>query len=131
MCEPLRAFTRNDYGPDICYWSLEKAKHFSGEMTVCPVPDFICEVLSPSTERRDRSLKFDDYAAHGVLEYWLVDPAKRTIEQFVLTDGKYDLIGRFTSGVINSRAIPGFQFQAEAAFDEDINLRAMGEILMH
>ena len=39
-----------------------------------PAPDFIAEILSPSTDERDRGIKFEDYAAHGVGEYWLLDP---------------------------------------------------------
>ncbi len=39
-----------------------------------PAPDLIVEVLSESTEANDRGIKFEDYAAHGVVEYWIVDP---------------------------------------------------------
>ncbi len=47
-----------------------------------PAPDFIAEILSPSTESVDRITKFEDYAAHGVAEYWLIDPAKKIVEQY-------------------------------------------------
>ncbi|GAB5403294.1 MAG: Uma2 family endonuclease [Aureliella sp.] len=52
-------------------------------------PEHVIEILSPSTEQNDRKLKFDLYQRSGIGEYWIVDPAEQTIEQFVLTDSKY------------------------------------------
>ena len=49
-----------------------------------PAPDFIAEILSDSTASVDRGVKFQDYAAHGVGEYWIVDPVQQTIEQYRL-----------------------------------------------
>ncbi|GAB2598351.1 Uma2 family endonuclease [Spirosoma areae] len=39
-----------------------------------PAPDLVIEVLSKSTARRDRGVKFTDYAANGIAEYWIVNP---------------------------------------------------------
>ena len=39
-----------------------------------PAPDFAVEVLSPSTQKNNRGIKFDDYALHNVSEYWIIDP---------------------------------------------------------
>ena len=54
-------------------------------------PDLVVEVLSPSTMRNDRMRKKEVYQACGVREYWLVDPENRTIEQYLLQDGKLEL----------------------------------------
>lgn len=43
-------------------------------------PDWVCEVLSPSTERYDRGAKIALYAAAGVAHAWLVNPLQRTLE---------------------------------------------------
>ncbi len=52
-------------------------------------PDLVMEILSPSTERHDRFTKFNIYQRAGVREYWIVDPAARTAQVFVLEDGRY------------------------------------------
>ena len=52
-------------------------------------PDFIIEVLSPSTQRHDRFTKFNLYQRAGVREYWIVDPAGKSVQAFVLEDGHY------------------------------------------
>ena len=52
-------------------------------------PDFIIEILSPSTQRHDRLTKFNLYRRAGVREYWIVDPADQSVQAFVLEDGQY------------------------------------------
>lgn len=52
-------------------------------------PDFVVEVLSPSTRRRDKSLKVSKYMCAGVREYWIVDPKKKTIVAYI-DDGEDD-----------------------------------------
>ncbi len=57
------------------------------------VPDWICEVLSPSNEPHDRVTKRRLYAQHGVRWYWIVDPATRILEAFELRDGRWVDVG--------------------------------------
>ena len=52
-------------------------------------PDLIIEILSPSTLGHDRVTKFNLYPRAGVKEYWIVDPAARTAQSFVLENGYY------------------------------------------
>ena len=80
----MTRFTRNDYEPDICYFKAEKSENFKGEQTIFPPPDFIVEILSNSTAERDRGVKFKDYEAHGVQEYWIIDPDLGVLEQYIL-----------------------------------------------
>jgi Uma2 family endonuclease len=62
-------------------------------------PDLIVEVLSPSTARTDRLVKFGAYERAGVREYWLVDPRTRSVEVYALSeDGTYDMAGQYTPG---------------------------------
>jgi Uma2 family endonuclease len=82
-------FNRNDYEPDICYFDAAQTAEFHDAQTLFPIPRFIVEILSQSTAHRDRGVKFLDYEAHGVLEYWIVDADTEEIEQYILVDGKY------------------------------------------
>lgn len=52
-------------------------------------PDLVIEVLSPSTQRHDRFVKFNLYERAGVKEYWIADPQSKTVQAFVLADGRY------------------------------------------
>ena len=52
-------------------------------------PDFIIEILSPSSLRHDRVTKFNLYRRAGVREYWIVDPDNKTVETYVLENGGY------------------------------------------
>ena len=54
-------------------------------------PDMVVEVLSPATAKYDRGRKKDIYEKYGVREYWIVNPADRIIEQYILTDGRFVL----------------------------------------
>jgi Uma2 family endonuclease len=78
------ALSRNDYEPDLCFWGNEKAKHFTNDTMLHPAPDFVVEVLSKKTAKIDRTVKFVDYALHGIVEYWIIDPWAQTIEQYWL-----------------------------------------------
>ena len=117
------SLTRNDYEPDVCFFDIEKSKHFEDEQSLFPAPDLIIEVLSPKTASHDRGIKYDDYQAHAVTEYWIVDPHKETVEQYCLgEDGIYELILKSGEGRIHSKAIKGLEIAIEAIFDEHKNL---------
>ncbi len=57
------------------------------------VPDWICEILSPSTESKDRQIKMPIYASYGVGFAWLIDPQKQTLEAFTLEEGDWQGLG--------------------------------------
>lgn len=126
----LVSLTRNDYEPDVCFWLLEKSSQFSRRQAHFPAPDFVVEVLSKSTEANDRAtsvagIKFDDYEAHGVGEYWLVDPEKQVVEQYVLEDGRYELRLKAGEGSISSAVIQNFTIPIKAIFEDEENGRVL------
>ena len=125
----MTSLTRNDYEPDVCFFGREKYERFSANQMKFPPPDFVAEVLSDSTEGRDRGVKFEDYEAHGVAEYWIVDPEKRTIEQYVLRDNHYELLLKTWQGDIVSVAVDGFVIPVEAVFDERANLAVLNRLV--
>ena len=54
-------------------------------------PDLIIEILSPFNTKHDTDRKFGQYQKAGVKEYWIVDPVRRTVEAYVLKNGKYGI----------------------------------------
>ncbi len=80
------------------------------------VPDLVVEVLSPSTERRDRTEKRRLYARNGVDEYWLVDPVTRVVTVLRLGLADYDDVQEFASGAIRSRVLPNLALDVETVF---------------
>lgn len=125
----LVTLTRNDYEPDICFFTAEKAQGFSLDQMKFPAPDFVVEVLSSSTEAVDRGVKFADYALHGVREYWLVDADQETVEQYVLADATYTLYAKIRQGSIQSQQVAGFEISLRAIFDPAENLMALQHLL--
>jgi Uma2 family endonuclease len=81
--------------PDIAGWrtatlpALPDTAHFE------VAPDWVCEILSPSTARLDRTQKLGVYAGVGVGHAWYVDPDARTLEVFALTAGQWLLAATF------------------------------------
>ncbi|MEM6312840.1 MAG: Uma2 family endonuclease [Planctomycetota bacterium] len=112
----MTRLTRNDYHPDVCYWRQEVVDTFTPAQTVFPAPDFVVEVLSESTAHRDRGVKFEDYAAHGVREYWIVDPDERTVEQYILDGNAYKLRRKLDAGVLKCEVIAGFEIDVASIF---------------
>ena len=125
----LITLTRNDYKPDIVYFGPDKAQTFPPDQMKFPAPDLVVEVLSPSTEATDRGVKFVDYAAHGVAEYWIIDPDDEMVEQYVLEDEAYGLHIKTDTGVVCSTIVPGFESPVRAIFDETEKLAALRSIL--
>ncbi|WP_437550992.1 Uma2 family endonuclease [Sorangium sp. So ce367] len=70
--------------PDIAGWRRERMPELPETAYFALAPDWICEVLSASTEDVDRDEKMPIYAREGVRHAWLVDPIQRTLEVYVL-----------------------------------------------
>ena len=60
------------------------------EKVVYGAPDFVVEVLSPSTRRKDKTIKLTKYIEAGVREYWMVDPKKRCVVVYALQEDEED-----------------------------------------
>ena len=80
-------------------------------------PDLVIEILSPSTEVRDRGIKLKAYARYGVGEYWIVDPNGQFIEVYRLGAEGYRLAGTYTKGVVvETPLLPGFSLAVARIF---------------
>lgn len=124
----LVALTRNDYLPDILFFSKEKAAGFHADTWKYPIPDFIVEVLSDSAEKNDREIKMEDYAVHGAREYWLVDTELKAVEQYLLDSEKQEFwlyAKKTVKDRIESQVIVGFDIPVAAIFDESVKLETV------
>ncbi|WP_437338955.1 Uma2 family endonuclease [Sorangium sp. So ce394] len=74
--------------PDLAGWRVERMPELPQTAYFELAPDWICEVLSPSTEEVDRDEKMPIYAREGVRHAWLVDPIARTLEVYVLGEDR-------------------------------------------
>jgi Uma2 family endonuclease len=78
---------------DIAGWRRERMPAVPTHHRFTVSPDWVCEVLSPSTAKLDRIEKMPLYAHYGVAFLWLVDPLARTLEVFELNDERWILTG--------------------------------------
>ena len=78
--------------PDLGGWRRERMPRLPKTAYFAIVPDWVCEVLSPSTRRIDLTAKRDIYAREGVPHLWFVDPIAQTLEAFELRAGQWSLI---------------------------------------
>lgn len=128
----LIGLTRNDYEPDICYWNSETADSFEDDQMEHPAPDLIVEILSKSTTGRDRGIKFEDYAAHGVREYWIIDPVRKSVEQYQLDEATmaFAVVAvLYIHDTLSSLTVNGFQIPILAIFDKQANLDTLKKLL--
>jgi Uma2 family endonuclease len=119
---------RNDFEPDVCFFRKEIAETFNDETMLYPVPDFIAEVLSDSTQARDRGIKFEDYALNGVKEYWLINYKNQFVEQYFLEDAEFVLNEKVQHGTIRCKVLEGLEIPLEAIFDEEANERFQSQM---
>ena len=125
--------TRNDYEPDICFFSKEKASAFTDDQMLFPAPDLVVEILSKKTAKNDRGIKKQDYAAHGIREYWIIDPIKQIVEQYFLIDEHSEeyfqpYIYRIDDD-ISSRVLEGFTIPIRAIFEQKANVEALKKLV--
>ena len=86
--------------PDLAGWRRERLPDAVGGADAPAhddlAPDWVCEVLSPSTRRVDEGEKMRIYAREGVQHLWHVDPLARTLEHFRLAEGHWRLVSSFS-----------------------------------
>jgi len=104
--EPELHLGANVLVPDLAGWRKERIGTLAAEPAWFDLaPDWIAEVLSPSTAAKDRVLKMPAYAAAGVSYAWVVDPLLKTLEVFEREGTRWVLAGAF-EGTDRARAVP-------------------------
>lgn len=102
--------------PDVLFLSHEQKPAEDAQIFV-GAPKLIVEVISPSSIRLDRRVKFDAYEAAGVAEFWLVDPKSRSVEIYTLSNSEYGLLGQYTGDeIIKSKVLEGIEIKVSILF---------------
>jgi Uma2 family endonuclease len=91
--------------PDLAGWRRTRLPVLPKGHRATVIPDWVCEILSPSTESKDRQIKMPIYAKYGVPHAWLIDPIARSLEAYALEAGAWREIGRFADSA-QVRAAP-------------------------
>jgi Uma2 family endonuclease len=73
-----------EISPDLAGWKRERLPHLPADAPIVVVPDWVCEILSPTTRRHDLLIKKPYYAKVGVDHHWLVDLEARTLTSYTL-----------------------------------------------
>ena len=103
--EPELHFGKDVVVPDLAGWRRERMPETPDAAYITLAPDWICEVLSPSTETLDRGSKLRVYAREGIAHAWLADPLRETLEVLVLGSGTWSLLSSH-AGRVRVRAVP-------------------------
>ena len=88
----------NTFRPDVAGWRRERVPERPLSVPVMVRPDWVCEILSPSTRRIDLGPKRRIYGEAGVPFLWFLDPDARTLDAFALTGGQWLLLGTAIGG---------------------------------
>jgi Uma2 family endonuclease len=94
--EPELHLGANVLVPDLAGWRRERLPVIPLDEHISVAPDWVCEILSPSTANLDRNAKRRAYGEAGVAFLWLLDPRSRSLEAFQLVAGKWMLVGVVT-----------------------------------
>lgn len=105
VLEPQLHFGNDVLVPDIAGWRRERLPTLPAVAYMQLAPDWVCEVLSPSTERIDRGKKLQRYARESVAHVWLLDPVQRSLEVLALDSKRWVSQGRY-EGAAPVRAAP-------------------------
>ncbi len=96
--EPELRMSNDVLVPDLGAWRRERLPTPPTGEYPAVAPDWVCEVLSPSTERIDRAKKLGIYAREGVAYAWLVEPLQQTLEVLRLESGRWSLLATRSAG---------------------------------
>ncbi|WNG53604.1 Uma2 family endonuclease [Archangium gephyra] len=94
--EPELHFGDDALVPDLAGWRRERMPEMPHTAAITLAPDWVCEVLSPSTVVLDREKKMKAYAREGVSHLWLVDPLQQALEVYRLERRRWSRQGHWS-----------------------------------
>jgi len=81
--------------PDLAGWRIDRLPNFPATPYIEVAPDWLAEILSPSTQRADRTDKLQIYAEYSVGHCWYIDPIDKTLEVFARVGDKWQIAATF------------------------------------
>jgi len=109
--------------PDLAGWRRERMPQIPKEQRFVVPPDWVCEVISPSSARVDRGRKMDIYGDHGVQWLWIVDPLLRLLEVFTLEGEHWSRVHSYSgSDLVRADPFPAAEIDLASIWgaDEDV-----------
>ena len=104
--------------PDMAGWRRERLPSLPSEAYFNLPPDWVCEVLSPSTASVDRVKKLAIYAREQVTHAWLVDPIARTLEVLHLEQGRWSIVSSFADfAVVRAEPFDAIELDLSLIFE--------------
>jgi len=110
LVEPEIGLGEHTLVPDLAGWREERYPDEEPHNWISVPPDWVCEILSPGTRRRDRMKKMPIYAQYEVPHLWLIDPIDKTLEVFRLKEGEWVVAG-LHEGDAKVRAVPFIEIE--------------------
>lgn len=105
--------------PDLVGWRTERLLELPDDFPVKLLPDWVCEVVSPSDPRRDTVIKYRDYARAGIPYYWLVDLADKSLTALRLVSEHYTVAAQARSGEsVRAEPFEGVEIPVGVLFGE-------------
>lgn len=111
----LHLTTLEPMSPDIAGWRKDRMPTLPETAHFTLPPDWVCEVLSKSTESIDRHKKLPIYAVHGISHVWLIDPVAKSLEVHALGDDRRWHDVRVYEGNVRVRAEPFVAIEIDLA----------------
>jgi len=114
-------FSKHDVvEPDLLYVSKERGKEIYGEW-IHGAPDLVVEIASPTTRRRDETIKRRLYERWNVLEYWTIDPELEIVRAYLRRDARFERaveLSQEAGDVLTTSLLPGLELPLAAIFKE-------------
>jgi len=113
--EPEMHFGNDVLVPDLAGWRRERLPALPPVAYLTLAPDWICEVVSPSTEAIDRGRKLRIYAREGVAHAWLIDPLRQTLEVLALLSGSFEPLAEHQgNAIVRARPFDAIELELRA-----------------
>ena len=119
----------NLFKPDLVVITKDNAGIMNWNGAIYGAPDMVVEVLSRSTRLRDLTVKKNAYESNGVKEYWIIDPYMKTVDVYLLCEGKYKLEGSYVK--YDDYDFEGLSDEEKAAYNKEIKVSIFDDLFVN